>query len=65
MLLIKWQVTSTACRSPGFECQERAAVNWLTFSQTNLRRHWHKSNFAIHLRPGLWQADVRCMVLDL
>jgi hypothetical protein len=24
---------------PGAECQERAAVNWLTFFQTNLRRH--------------------------
>jgi hypothetical protein len=21
----------TACRSPGSECQERAALNWLTF----------------------------------
>jgi hypothetical protein len=28
-LMVAYNVT--ACRSPGFECQERAAVNWLTF----------------------------------
>jgi hypothetical protein len=28
---LKMACNGTACRSPGSECQERAAVNWLTF----------------------------------
>jgi hypothetical protein len=43
----------TACRSPGSECQERAAANWLTFipNQFTAAPAYKQVSYAI-LGPG-------------